>query len=117
LSTPEKLIFGGYDAVNAVAFDPKNSNLASVGKDKTVKVWDLATAKMLWMNALPGQAETIAYSPDGSLLAVGAHASRPVLVWDAQTGKELGRPETTPGNVWSVQFSSDGRYLVAAGEP
>jgi WD40 repeat protein len=118
LNTPEKLTLAGHaGGVPGLAFSPKNANVASVGKDQTVKVWDLTTRRVVWAAELPGKGQTVAYSPDGNLLAAGVRALKPVLLWDAQTGRQLSQLETGPGGVWSVQFSSDGRYLAAAGEP
>jgi WD40 repeat protein len=60
-----------------------------------------------------GDAESIRFSPDGNLLAVG-DTFRTVRVWDVATGKEravLSAP--TPGNINSLTFSADGKLLAA----
>ena len=42
-----------------------------MGDDKTVRVWDIATRKLLRMAKLDTYARACAYSPDGTKLAVG----------------------------------------------
>src|SRR5262249_26053892 len=82
LRTAEKLSLPGHlYGVTCVAFNPKNSNLASVGKDKMVRVWKLASRQVVWAKELPGQPETVAYSPDGNLLAAAVWAAESVLLW------------------------------------
>jgi WD40 repeat protein len=58
---------------------------------------------------------SLAYSPDGSLLASG-DLGNTVQVWDAASGEIL-RQMTRPGLpnefVWSVAFSPDGKLLAA----
>lgn len=60
-----------------------------------------------------GGAETLAWSPDGKLLATAGGDGK-VKVWDAATGRELERfKDQVRGQV--VAFSADGKELLAAG--
>jgi serine/threonine protein kinase/WD40 repeat protein len=120
LNTREKFnLARNVDNVTCIAFSPKDSAIASIGHDKTVRVWDTVSRQVIWTNELPGQGEAIAYSPDGNLLATGVWAEKSVLIWDAHSGKPLSQftREASVGGVWSVQFSLDGQYLAAAGDP
>lgn len=58
------------------------------------------------------------FSPDGRSLAVGFTDSTIVQVLDAETLTEVARPATTGvdnGNLGTVAWSADGRFLFAAG--
>ncbi len=59
----------------------------------------------------PGR--TMAFSPDGKLLAVAAIPNG-ISLWDTATGKRL-KNLPTPNSVWSLSFSPDGRRLLSAG--
>ena len=59
------------------------------------------------------------FSPDGRRIAVGFNDSTVVQVLDAKTVKEVARPSTVGvdnGNLVSVAWSADGRFLVAGGQ-
>jgi WD40 repeat protein len=60
---------------------------------------------------------TVAFSPDGSLLASGSNDSwfgGAVRLWDVKTGKLRTTLETSISAVSSVAFSPDGSLLAAA---
>jgi WD40 repeat protein len=57
------------------------------------------------------QINTLAFSPDGKLLASGSH-HQAVKLWDVATGKEL-RTLRGEDMVWSVAFSPDGTRLAS----
>lgn len=65
---------------------------------------------------------SMAYSPDGKVLATG-NTDFTVRIWEAETGRELRRfPFSNPADnqasaVSKVAFSPDGRVLGAAGSP
>jgi microtubule-associated protein-like 6 len=54
-----------------LAIHPINPEYCTVGDDKTVRVWDLHTRKMLRMAKLDTYGRACAYSPDGTKLAIG----------------------------------------------
>jgi WD40 repeat protein/tRNA A-37 threonylcarbamoyl transferase component Bud32 len=71
---------GHAGAVHGLAYGP-GGRLASVGDDRTVRVWDAAGHELL---ALPGHSQTlraVAFSPDGHRLA-SAGDDGTIKVWD-----------------------------------
>ena len=74
--------------VYSVAWSPNGKTLASGSGDRTVKLWDVATGKLLAsLRGHTGAVYTVAWSPDGKTLASGSD-DRTVKLWDAAVGKE-----------------------------
>jgi WD40 repeat protein/predicted Ser/Thr protein kinase len=109
-----KTITGHSSFINSLAFSPDNKTLVSGGADKLIKVWDLATGKVI--RSLKGHAGFINFltiSPDGQLL-VSASADKMIKVWNLDTGKLI---RTLKGHVGFVNFlaiSPDGQILASA---
>jgi len=106
--------------VCSAAFSPNGRTLATVGTDKSLKLWKVPTweeqpAPSEQALAAPTTAlAPVAFSPDGRLLAVGGIGSL-VQVWDMATGKRL--PINIPssqgvGGVYSLAFSPDSSLLA-----
>jgi WD40 repeat protein len=58
---------------------------------------------------------TIAFSPDGRLLAA-ATADGLVALWDVQSGELIGQPRNEhEGEIWDMAFSPNGQVLATAG--
>ena len=73
--------------VNAIAFSPDGTMMATGGDDRTVIMWETVSGKS--RRTLKGHDLTVtslAFSPDGDLLAVGS-GNASVILWDARTGK------------------------------
>jgi WD40 repeat protein len=67
---------GHTDNIYDLCFSPDGTLLASVGKDSTLRLWDVATAKLLVTLTMDGTASiySVVFSPDGSRLATTSTA-------------------------------------------
>src|SRR5207244_728420 len=74
-----------------------------------VSLWDYRSGEKLRTLANPGH--SLAFSPDGRILAVAAKPTG-IDLWEVNSGKLL-RALPSPQSVWSLAFSPDGKQLVA----
>ena len=99
----------------ALAFSSDGRSLASAGPKNTVKLYDLSTGKEMFSMATGGFIASLAFSPDGHLLASSTwtQKERPLRLWDVQSGLEV-RYLTLPSKSAPslVAFSPDGRWLA-----
>ncbi|RKU19172.1 hypothetical protein C6503_08110 [Candidatus Poribacteria bacterium] len=110
--------------VSALVFSPDGRWLVSGTEGGKIQMWDVATGEALIAFAEPtGQEDqggvfAVAFSPDGTLLAAGAHTQ--VHLWEVDTGNKLFSISTVHkrGNRTfhsfpePLVFSPDGEVLV-----
>jgi eukaryotic-like serine/threonine-protein kinase len=93
--------------------DGKLVAIASPGS-AGVQVRDLSSGAVTLELRHPAGVDAAAWSPDGSLLAVGCN-DRLIHLWDSSTGNETG---TLAGHHWAVHdlcFDATGRWLASFG--
>ena len=120
---PEQVVFAGQPGsilpighsvgVEAVAFAPDGTLIASGNVDNLVRLWQTQTGKV-W-RTLTGHSSgvtSVAFSPDSTLLASGSWDGT-VRLWQVQTGATLRTLTGHDNLVSSVAFSPDGTFVAS----
>jgi WD40 repeat protein len=125
--------------LRALAFSSDGKRLASGDLQLNVHVWDIETKKELYKKKLQAtftERLSLAFSPDGKTLAVGGALNAdwpkgipstdpygivpildkgyPILLWEANTGKDQGRLDGLYSRVRALVYSADGKMLAAS---
>jgi WD40 repeat protein len=104
-------------APSCLAFSPDSKQLAA-GTYGNVTVWSLGDKPEvkhripLALSTL--NADALAWSPDGKLLAVGGQRPR-ILLWDLAAGKPRDDWTVDARQIYALAFSPDGRTLASGG--
>jgi WD40 repeat protein len=121
----------------SLAYSRDGKLLASGDVALDIRIWDAVGRKQLNQIKLQGTATdrlALAFSPDNKVLACGGAINAdfprgipstdlmsfglpgkgfPILLWDAETAKEVGRLEGLSARVRSLAFSPDGKLVAA----
>ena len=112
-------------AIRRIGIDSQDRFLVTGSSDKTVRVWELPTGRLLQTVRPPisdgneGRIDSVAISPDGNTIACGGwtkagETQHNIYLFDRSTGRMLGRLAGLPNTVFHLVYSRDGRYLAAA---
>ena len=105
------------DFVVEVVFSPDGSQLASatgwLTGEPAVEVRDPRTGEQLARLPTDNQVRSVAFSPDGSLLA-GGQIDGSVLLWETDSWRQVGELALRPAQAIGLAFSPDGRMLATS---
>lgn len=112
-------------AINRIGVDAANRYLVTASEDKTIRVWELQTGRLLRVIRVPvgegalGKLSSLALSPDGSTIAVSgftidAMADRTISIYlfERESGKLVRRLGGLIGMPAYLAYSPDGRFLA-----
>ena len=110
--------------ITSIGIDAQNQFIVTGSQDKTVRLWELSTGKLIRVFRPPigegpnGMIFAVAVSPDGKTIACGGRtesgegASRSIYLFDRESGKLVRRIGGHLYVIVRLAYSKDGRFLV-----
>ncbi|KAG2074083.1 WD40 repeat-like protein [Suillus decipiens] len=98
---------GHTDQVKSMCWSPDGERVVSGSNDGTARVWYCQSGEpVVGLNPMINSGYnivwTVAYSPDGTKIAVGGQEKNALKIWDARTGELLS----------TVEFQEEGRLII-----
>jgi RNA polymerase sigma factor (sigma-70 family) len=118
--SPDGKVLAAAACGNSGFSPPKDS------RSEVVRLWEVGTGRLYELEGHTGGATSLAFSPDGKILATGGHDGI-FLLWDTATRKRLHQTKTVAeasphrkgkgvklGGILALAFAPDGKTLASA---
>ncbi len=108
---------GHRKTLTTLDFSPNGRFAATASLDRSIRLWDIRTGKML-ARFLAGHRDwirTVSFQPDGKKLCSGGDDGS-VRLWDLTKGRRLQRISAHQGWVRTVAYSQDGTLMASGGQ-
>ena len=104
------------DSISSIALSPDNNLLASVSRDKYLRLYDIHTGEMLHTRkAHDASIRSVSFSPDCVHLATGSRDGV-IKIWEKTLRKSPIVFQGHNGQVYSAVFSPDGEKIVSSSD-
>src|SRR5262249_45710547 len=100
------------DSLRTVVFAPDGHSVAAAGKDRVIRIVELANGTVRTLSGHDDTVYSLAFSPDGALVASGSWDKTVRLSNLASAASTVLRGHTSADAI-RVQFSPDGRVLAS----
>jgi WD40 repeat protein len=102
-------------AINGIAFSPDGQHIASASGDKTVKLWETATGRLVRQYTGHSDAvSSVVFSPDGSAIISTSH-DRTTRYWSVTTGQVIWSSTADIPSYLAEYARVDGHHVIASG--
>ena len=99
----------------SAVFSPDGQRLVT-GIDNEVYIWQIEASRLLLIGkGHTAWVQSLAYSPDGGLIASGSH-DHTIRLWDADTGQCVKTLRKHTHGIHAIAFSPDGKTLASGSD-
>lgn len=124
-SAPVRKIGGDNHVVHTFSFSPDSRLLATGGVDRrgggTIRIWTTSPRgnsnqpiRTMEAATFPDYVKSVAFSPNGQILASGSITSKVIRLWNVQTGEMIRTLQGHDGISNRIAFSPNGQILASA---
>jgi WD40 repeat protein len=99
--------------IRHACFNSDGSLIATASEDRTARIWDAATGKLLHTLSNNAPVNWLAFRPGHPVLITAS--AKGLSEWNTKTGTHTIREFGPKDEVWYLAFSDDGSRLVTAG--
>ncbi|XP_071640350.1 echinoderm microtubule-associated protein-like 2 isoform X6 [Temnothorax longispinosus] len=104
-------MLGHAEEVWGLAAHPTLPQFATAGHDRLLQMWDSLSHTVVWSKDIGEQAQSIAFSPDGSIIVVGCVSGKWLAI-DSETRELYTHHSDGSEPIQVVQFSPDSSLLA-----